>query len=75
MTYERARAAALAAGTDPPDEPPRCESCWSLTTRLCGRCGQRICRRCATNHHVRNYTNPAELQDVGLCRAGRKQEE
>lgn len=47
----------------------QCESCQRWTRRMCARCGQRICRKCATNHQRRNYDNPAELQDIGLCKA------
>ena len=35
-----------------PEEKPACENCWHPTTRSCERCGQRICRKCATQHKV-----------------------
>lgn len=35
-----------------------CENCWNHTTRVCSRCGQRICRTCAKDHKVADYTPP-----------------
>jgi len=37
------------------------EICDTPTNRSCGRCGARICRRCAKDHPRRDYNTPQEL--------------
>lgn len=48
------------------DMVPRCENCDGETRRQCGRCSQRICRRCAKDHPVRQY-EPGLTTLLGRC--------
>jgi hypothetical protein len=53
---------------DAEDERPVCEECYWPTTRSCKRCGQRICRRCATDHQRRSYGQPGDtMTTLGKC--------
>lgn len=50
------------------NERPVCENCAQPTIRSCGRCGQRICRACATTHKIADYSPPVVPELWRRCR-------
>lgn len=59
-------------------EPSTCEECWTPTERLCDRCARRICRKCATDHHVEpilyeEYPPPKCVPLTGIQKASLEQ--